>query len=95
MQVKYEPNVKTNIKTSKRLTLRAVLNYYGVFLTVGLLLTIFTVPVSQNEQLKFYYNTDLVLKDYKLLNFIYFIVVVSSIYFLVVNIYYSRFKRNY
>ncbi|QOR64717.1 hypothetical protein IM538_12660 [Cytobacillus suaedae] len=93
MQVNYETSVKTNIQTKKSLTLRAVLNYIGVFLTIGMLLTIFTVPLSLNEELQFYYNTDLLLKKYKLTNFIAFSIGFAVIYFLAVNVYYMWWAK--
>ncbi len=93
MQVNYEPNAKTISQTKKSLTLRAVLNYFGVFLTIGMLLTIFTVPLSLNEELQFYYNTDLQLKEYKLTNFIAFSIGSAAIYFLAVNVYYLRWAK--
>ncbi|WP_227413816.1 hypothetical protein [Cytobacillus luteolus] len=58
------------------------------------MLTIFTVPLSLNDELEFYYNTELLLKEYKLINFIAFSIGSAVIYFLAVNIYCLWSKQN-
>ncbi|MGM0878247.1 MAG: hypothetical protein ACQEWV_26955 [Bacillota bacterium] len=59
--------METNIQTSKsvepvikkEVSLRTVLNVLGIFIFVGLILTIVTVPVSLNEKMEFYINEEL------------------------------------
>ena len=87
-----ETNVQTSqnieIVTKKEITIRKVLNIYGVFAVIGLLLSIFTNPISLNENMQVYFNEEIMMEPKKVKEFLLFIFLSSSIFFFLVNIYF-------
>ena len=72
-----ETNLQTSrnieIVTKKEITLRSVLNIYGVFTVLALILSIFTTPISINGNMQFFYNEDLMMGEKKIKEFLLFI----------------------
>ncbi|MEK4967106.1 hypothetical protein MKX29_05300 [Cytobacillus sp. FSL R7-0696] len=77
----------------KKLTIRFVLNIYGIFVILGFILSIFTSPISLNEQLQFVYHTEHLLKEEKVIQLIIFLVMGAMIYFTAVNIFYHQLSK--
>lgn len=83
MNVNSQPPLKAEA-IKKEVTLRTVLNIYGVLASIGLILSIFTHPISINANMQFVYYDRMDLTTIK--EFLIFIFVASSIYFFLVNI---------
>ncbi|MCA1028946.1 hypothetical protein LCM23_23200 [Cytobacillus kochii] len=77
----------------KKLTIRFALNIYGIFVILGFILSIFTSPISLNEQLQFVYHTEHLLKEEKVIQLIIFLVMGAMIYFTAVNIFYHQLSK--
>lgn len=77
----------------KKLTIRFVLNIYGIFVILGFILSIVTSPISLNEQLQFVYHTEHLLKEEKVIQLIIFLVMGAVIYFTAVNIFYHQLSK--
>ncbi|MFL0366232.1 hypothetical protein ACH0BF_24960 [Pseudobacillus sp. 179-B 2D1 NHS] len=73
----------------KEITTRRVLNIYGVFSVIALIISIFTVPISINENMQLFYNEDLMMKENKVKEFLFFIFGSALVYFSLVNLYYK------
>jgi formate/nitrite transporter FocA (FNT family) len=88
MEVKYQTstNFKTHIK--KALGLRPLLNIVGVFIFLGLILTIVTVPYGMNENLEFTQMEKLKMEPKEIKEFLLFISGAALIYFFLANIYF-------
>ncbi|MBM7602974.1 hypothetical protein JOC75_000944 [Metabacillus crassostreae] len=76
-----------NIVTKKKFTIRKVLNLYGIFTFVGLIVSIFTIPLTFNVEMGFS-RYEMELKDIK--KFITFIFASGFIYFFLVNVYHIK-----
>ncbi|KQU15287.1 hypothetical protein ASG65_27375 [Bacillus sp. Leaf13] len=76
----------------KEITIRTVLNIYGVFAVLVLILSIFTTPISINENMQFFYNEDLMMEAKKIKEFLFFIFGSALVYFSLVNLYYKYMK---
>ncbi|MBD7938919.1 hypothetical protein H9655_17935 [Cytobacillus sp. Sa5YUA1] len=87
-----EQQVVTYVE-KREITIRSVLNIYGVFAILGFLLGIFTTPLSLNEQLQFVYHTDYLLKGEKLISLLLFLSVSALIYFPVLNMLYKQLNK--
>lgn len=81
-----------NAVTKKEITIRTVLNIYGGFAVLGLILSIFTTPISLNENMRLFYNEDLMMESKKIKEFLFFIFGSALVYFSLVNIYYKNMK---
>ena len=73
-------------------TLRVVLNTYGVLTILGWMLTIYTHPITVNQENGIFFDQSLMLSDQKIKEFLSFLLVVGVIYFSIVNVYCN--KRN-
>lgn len=89
MDFKSETSHDIEIVIKKKITFRTVLNIYGILVIFALILSIFTVPISINENIQFLYNEDLIMETKKIKEFILFIFSIGVIYFLLVNIFYK------
>ncbi|KSU86666.1 hypothetical protein A2U94_14830 [Bacillus sp. VT 712] len=95
--------MNSNLQTSKpvkvvvkkKLTIRSVLNLYGIFAIAGMLLSIFTTLVSLNENMELYLKTEEMLKGKKLKEFLAFIFGSAVVYFSLVNIYYYFLEKKH
>jgi hypothetical protein len=85
------PNVK--IVSNQAVTIRTMLNLYGVFAVIGLLLSIVTTPLSIDESFQLYFNKELMMGDKKIKEFLLFIFISAVGYFSFVNLYYKYLKR--
>jgi hypothetical protein len=85
------PNVK--IVSNQAVTIRTTLNLYGVFAVIGLLLSIVTIPISIDENIRFYFNKELMMGEKKVKEFLLFILFSGVGYFSIVNLYYKYLKR--
>lgn len=88
LQVNYTPNVHREITLKKQRTVRTVLNITGVLIFLGLALSIYTMPLTLNENKEIYFNHDYKLKPSYLKEFIAFIVGSAIIYFSLVNLFF-------
>jgi len=73
--------------TKKKLNTKRVLNLYGLFTVIALISSLFTIPISVNENLQLFYNKELLLETYKVKEFLQFIFVSALFFFFLVNIY--------
>ncbi|MFJ7932582.1 hypothetical protein [Peribacillus sp. NPDC096448] len=78
--------------SKKEITLRTVLNIYGVFTVLALILSIFKPPISINENMQLFYNEDLKMEAKKVKEFLFFIFGSALVYFSLVNLYYKYLK---
>ncbi|MCM3034277.1 hypothetical protein [Niallia sp. MER 6] len=67
----------------KNITIRTVLNIYGIFAVVGLILSIYTIPVSINNNMQFFYNEELLMDQKKIKEFLIFIFSSAVVYFFI------------
>ena len=88
------PQTPRNVEivTKKAVTIRSVLNIYGVFAVLALISSIFTTPISINENMQLFYNGDLMMEAEKIKEFIFFIFGSALVYFSLVNLYYKNIK---
>ncbi|MBE4910053.1 hypothetical protein IMZ08_18605 [Bacillus luteolus] len=88
------PQTSRNIEivTKKEITIRKVLNIYGVFAALTLILSTFTTAISINENMQFFYNEDLIMGKKKINEYLLFIFGSSILYFSSVNLYYKYIK---
>lgn len=87
-----EQQVVTYVE-KREMTIRSVLNIYGIFVILGFILSIFTSPLSINEQLQFVYHTEKIVKGEKLIELILFLSVSTLIYFPALNIFYQHINK--
>ncbi|UGB28734.1 hypothetical protein [Metabacillus sp. B2-18] len=87
MQIQPQTSKKIEIVIKKKFSTRRVLNIYGLFTVIALILSIFTIPISINEKLQLYYNKELILETYKVKEFLQFIFASALFFFFLVNIY--------
>ena len=80
------------MKVKKILTFRGVLNIYGILTILGWILTIYTHPITVDQENGIFFNQSLMLSDEKMKELLSFLFVVGVIYFSIVNVYYN--KRN-
>ncbi|GAA0337825.1 hypothetical protein GCM10008967_30110 [Bacillus carboniphilus] len=86
MQVQYESSKQTKVVIKREWSTRFLLNVIGGFLFVGLMVTMFTVPYSIDQN-GIYQMQEAVLSGKKLKEFIAFTVSAACTYFLLVNLY--------
>lgn len=87
MQIQQQTSNNVEIVTKKKLNTKRVLNLYGLFTVIALISSIFTIPISVNENLQLFYNKELLLETYKVKEFLQFIFVSALFFFFLVNIY--------
>ncbi|MDF0728409.1 hypothetical protein PY093_17355 [Cytobacillus sp. S13-E01] len=92
MEINPQTSRNIEIVTKKEITIKKVLNIYGVFTVLALILSVFTTPISINENMQFFYNEDLIMGAKKLKEFLIFIFGSAIVYFLSVNLYYKNMK---
>ena len=80
------------MKVKKILTFRGVLNIYGILTILGWILTIYTHPITVDQENGIFFNQSLMLSDEKMKELLSFLFVVGVIYFSIVNMYCN--KRN-
>ena len=80
------------MKVKKILTFRGVLNTYGILTILGWILTIYTHPITVDQENGIFFNQSLMLSDEKMKELLSFLFVVGVIYFSIVNMYCN--KRN-
>ncbi|WP_121662058.1 hypothetical protein [Metabacillus litoralis] len=87
MQIQQQTSNNVEIVTKKKLNTKRVLNLYGLFTVIALISSLFTIPISVNENLQLFYNKELLLETYKVKEFLQFIFVSALFFFFLVNIY--------
>ncbi|MDQ0271704.1 hypothetical protein [Cytobacillus purgationiresistens] len=92
MEVNPQTSHKIKIVTKKETKTRTFLNIYGVFACIGLVLSIFTVPISISENMEFIRDEELLMETNKIKGFLTFIISSAVLYFSLVNLYYIRKK---
>ena len=75
-------------------TLRVVLNTYGVLTILGWMLTIYTHPITVNQENGIFFDQSLMLSDQKIKELLSFLFVVGVIYFSIVNVYCNKRDRD-
>lgn len=79
---------KRKIKRRESITLRGVLNIYGVVAIIGLALTIYTHPITGIGGNGFYFDKELMMSRERIQEFLTFLILTSIIYFSIVNVYF-------
>lgn len=74
-------------------TMRTVLNIYGVFLILGMLLTIYTHPISIDRYGKVFFDSSIMMNAQEIKGFLSFLLLVGLIYFPAINIYWIKKNR--
>jgi hypothetical protein len=92
LEIDQQTSENVEIVTKKEITIRTVLNIYGVFAVLALILSIFTTPISINENMQLFYNEDLMMEAKKIKEFLFFIFGSALVYFSLVNLYYKYMK---
>jgi hypothetical protein len=92
-----ETNLQTNrnikVVTKKKISIRIVLNIYGVFTVFALILSIFTNPISVNQNMQLFFNENLMMESKEIKEFLLFISGSAIVYFSLVNLYYKYVKN--
>ncbi|MGM0878211.1 MAG: hypothetical protein ACQEWV_26750 [Bacillota bacterium] len=86
MEVNPQTSHNIEIVTKKEFSIRKVLNIYGAFTFLGLILSIFTVPISINGDMEFFRNE---MEPKKIKEFLLFTFGSAFIYYFLVNIYFK------
>lgn len=92
LNVNPQNSKEVELYKKRNITIRTVLNIYGVFAIVGLILSIFTIPVSVSEDMQFFYNQELLMGQKKIKEFLLFIFGSAVAYFVLVNVHYKYFN---
>ncbi|WP_273122631.1 hypothetical protein ACNRWW_04625 [Metabacillus sp. HB246100] len=92
MQLQQELSKNVEIVTKREWNVKRVLTIYGLFTVFALVISIFTVPISISENLQLFYNEELLLKFYKIKEFLLFIFGSAFLFFFLVTIY-AKGKR--
>jgi hypothetical protein len=87
LEINPQTSRSTEIVTNKEISIRKVLNIYGVFTVLALILSIFTTSISINENMQFLYNEDLIMGAKKIKEFLLSIFGSALVYFSLVNYY--------
>jgi hypothetical protein len=95
LQVDYKPASEQVLKAGKAISVQKLLNIAGSFMLLGLLVSIYTVPFSLNEELRLYYDNKLVLKGEKLEEFLSFVFAAGFAYFMLVRLYFTQRRLFY
>ena len=74
------------------MSIKRVANIYGVFTVFALLLSIFTHPISVNEDMKLFFDKEIMLERSEIKTFLIFIFTSATIYLFAVNIYFTKKK---
>ncbi|WP_019152554.1 hypothetical protein [Robertmurraya massiliosenegalensis] len=90
MQVNQQINQSIKIVTKKEITVRKVLNIYGCFLFIGMIVAIYTHPISMNENGEFYLDEKIVMSQAKQVEFILFLLGCAVLYFFIVNLWHRK-----
>lgn len=78
----------------KSITIRTVLHLYGIFAVVGLILSIYTIPVSMNNNMQFFYNEEFLMEPKKIKKFLIFIFSSAVVYFFILNVNHNYFDNS-
>lgn len=78
------------MKKNKIINTRIVLNIYGVFAIFGLILSIFTHPITSDNNMKLFFDRELMMDSDEIKDFLLFIFVSASVYFCLINLYFSK-----
>jgi hypothetical protein len=95
LQVNYKPASEQVLKADKTISVQKLLNITGGLMLLGLLVSIYTVPISINEELRLYYDDKLVLKGEKLEEFLSFVFAAGFAYFMLVRLYFTQRRLFY
>ncbi len=89
MQIQTQTSRNVKLVTKRKFNTRTVLNIYGILTVIALILSIFTNPISVNENMQFFHNEEFIMKTYEIKEFLQFIFVSSFFFFFffLVNIY--------
>lgn len=83
MDIQTQTSQNVKVVTKKKITVSMFLVIYGVFSAISLVLTIFTVPISIDENLKFIYDEKLMLKPNEIKEYLLFIFGSAFVYFFI------------
>ncbi|ECO1677991.1 hypothetical protein [Peribacillus frigoritolerans] len=75
-----------------KITIRTVLNIYGIFTVLALILSIFTTPISINDNMQLFYDEDLMMEAKKIKEFLFFVFGSALVYFPLVHLNYKNMK---
>ena len=69
---------------------KMVMYIYGIIALCGMFIAAFTNPLTVDNNLKLFYDKNLMLNSYEMKNLLYFLLISGSIYFLSVKMYYRN-----
>ncbi|MDW0111538.1 hypothetical protein [Sporosarcina aquimarina] len=72
--------------------MKKILNVYGCLAALGLVLTIFTHPITGTDNMRIVFNKELMMSSSEIKEFLLFIFISSITYFFIVNLYFSKKK---
>lgn len=81
------------MRVKRKLTFRDVLNIYGVLAILGMILTIYTHPVSASSEKWIFFDQSLMMSGQEIKEFLFFLLIVGVIYFSAVNVYWRKKKE--
>lgn len=90
MEINPQTTQNVEIGIEKGITIRKALNIYGVFAALALIGSIFTTPISINENMQLFFNEDVMMEPKKIKGFFLFIFGSAFVYFSLVNLYYKN-----
>lgn len=88
MEVNPQKSTDIEIVTEKNIELRAVLNWLGIIIFLGCLLTILTMPFSLNRALEISQNEEIIMSPKKIKELLLFVFGSAIVYFFLVNFYF-------
>ena len=74
------------------MSIKRVANIYGAFTFFALILSIYTHPISVNDDMKLFFDKEIMLEPSEIKEFLIFIFISATLYFLAVNVYFSNIK---
>ena len=75
-------------------TLRVVLNTYGVLTILGWIITIYTHPITVNQENGIFFDQSLMMSNQEIKELLFFLFVIGVIYFSIVNVYCNKRGRD-
>lgn len=83
MEIQTQTSQNMKVITKKKFTVTTFLIIYGALSALSLVLSIFTVPISIDENLKFIYDEKLMLKPNEIKEYLLFIFGSTFVYFFI------------
>ncbi|WP_025026941.1 hypothetical protein [Caldalkalibacillus mannanilyticus] len=88
MEVNPQKSTDIEIITKKNIELRTLLNWMGIVIFLGCLVTIWTMPLSLNRALEITQNEEIIMSPKKIKELLLFVFGSAIVYFFLVNFYF-------